>query len=440
MKFDSVGIHRFVLSNGVRVICIPVPGRRSITFGVWVLSGSALEPPSLMGVSHFLEHIVFKGTRSFTARQIVQEIERRGGSIDAYTAKEETCFHSLVLSDDAEIAIRILSELVCQPLLREEDVELERQVILSEISEVWDDTSSLAQDIFPVVLFGDCPIGRPILGSPETVSTIKPDEIRSFWRENYNPRRIIVGAAGNVDPEKLPVQLEGYLSPPEGEAKSGSLELNPLYDGKLVLLPRKTQQVHFLLGVRTFPYRDERRYPLALLDVILGRGSSSRLFQIIREKMGIAYVIQSFSEFYVQTGFWALYAGTAPENFPKLVREVLREIERIVQEPVSDEELEGAKNFLKGRLLLSSESPWHLLTRAIEGEVHLGRFVPFEETVERLMEITPEDIRALARDIFSTEKIVAMAMGEVDEKVVPTIPMEVVREGEDAPLWRCFKG
>jgi len=270
MDFLTLKTSKYTLDNGIRVISIPMAGRRSVTMGVWILTGSADEPEELMGISHFIEHIVFKGTENYSAHDIVAEIERRGGNIDAYTAKEETCYHSVVLYEDIDIALKILGELVCHPQINEHDVELERQVILSEMNESWDDPGSLAQDIFPMLLFGNSSLGNPIFGSFKTVNRITREQIISFRKENYSADRIIVGASGMVDGEALAEKVQRYFDIPPSHSKTGENKFYNDFDGKITIIPHPAQQVHFFLGVRTFPYRDELRYPLAILDIILG--------------------------------------------------------------------------------------------------------------------------------------------------------------------------
>ncbi len=425
MDFLPIKISKSVLDNGLRVITIPMEGRRSATIGVWILTGSANEPKEFLGVSHFIEHIVFKGTKNYSARRIVAEIERKGGSIDAYTAKEETCYHSIMLYDDIDIALKILGEIVCKPAIREEDIELERQVILSEMNEVWDDPGALAQDIFPLLLFGDSPLGRPIFGSFKTVKQITREQMLLFREKHYLAKNIIIGASGMIDNKQFIEEIEKYFNLSSTELPPRKMAFSSDYDGKIIIIPYPAQQVHFFLGTRTFPYSSELRYPLALLDIILGQSSASRLFQKIREEMGLAYVVQSFSEFYQQTGFWAIYAGAAPKHIEKLIVETMKQLKKIANEGISDDELDDAKNYLRGRLLLSAENPWNVLSRAIESEFHLGKFVPFEQTVKKLMMITPEQIKNLAQQLFILENMVAMALGEVDEKMIPDVGLQI---------------
>ena len=422
---SSSDIYRNELSNGMRIIALPVKGRKSIAIGAWILSGASCEPKNLVGVSHFIEHLVFKGTKAFSGKNIVSDIERLGGNIDAYTTREETCYYATMLGEDMEIALKIIADLVCNPLLRKEDVELERQVILSEMSETFDDPSALAQEIFPLLLFGDSPLGRPILGLRKTIENMQIEQLHSFWSEHYSGGNIILGASGAVTPQSFSDLAEKLFTPSRSDIPKSEIYIKTDHDGKLALIKHPSQQIHFILGIRTFPYSDENRFTLAVLDVILGRSSASRLFQRIREQLGLAYNIQSFSEYYKAAGFWGIYAGTAIDNFSKLLSEIFSELKKIAQAEISDSEFNNAKTFLRGRLLLSSESPWNQLSRAIESEIFLKKFISFEDVVEKVMSISLDDVANLAKTLFVPQKIVAMALGDVKDKNLPDVGLTI---------------
>ncbi len=427
MDFKESTVSRFELSSGARLLIVPFQDRKALTIGFWVLTGSAYENPDFLGLSHFAEHILFKGSKNFSGQQIVSEIERKGGNIDAYTTRQETCYYATVLGEDVETAVKILADLVSHPLMRDEDIELERQVILSEIDEVWDEPEALAQEVFALLLFGNSPLGRPIIGTQKTVSRIGRSQLHDYWRTHYVGQNILVGASGAVEPADFAALVDKYLKIPKDLPEfPDTSQVDSKFDGKLVIIPRVSSQVHFFIGSRTFPYRDERRYVLALLDTILGRGSASRLFQIIREKLGLVYNITSFGEYYSDNGLWATYAAASRSNFPKLLIEILKQFNDIAINLVDENEISNAKSFLRGRLLLSSESLWNVLGRAIESERHLGRFVSLEETAQKVMEVTVEEIRELANEIFSPQNIVALAFGDVDEIELPLTELETV--------------
>jgi len=420
-------IHR-TLDSGVQGILLPVPWRKALAIGFWVLKGSANEPSQYQGLSHFLEHMVFRGTAKFSSRQIVESIERLGGTIDAYTSKEETCFFTTLLGEYYETGLEVLSDLVSAPKLSPEDLERERKIVLTEIADNFDDPDSLAQDIFTVLLFGDNSLGGPILGTRATVEKITPDIMRSFWRNAYSDGNILIGASGDVDPEGFLDTLNRFFSPPAPDGAFNLLqpEFSTENDGKFFLVPGKFSQVQFFIGVKTFPFEDDRRYPLALLDTIMGRGSSSRLFQKIREEMGLVYTIQSFSDLFSRTGLWAVYAATSKDNLGALAEAVFAEMRRIAEQVPSPEELENAKNFLKGKLYLTSEGLWANLSRAIEGYRYTGRVIPIEETVDRIMGVSGEEVSQLAAELFKPENLVALAFGDIPGQT-PDIPMEFVR-------------
>ena len=430
MNTKQYHLEKYKSDNGLRILTVPIERRRAASIGFWVLTGSAYELPEFQGISHFVEHIVFRGTENYSGKEIVAIIEKLGGSIDAYTSKEETCYYATVLGEDIETAVKILSDLVSRPLFDRKDVELERSVVLSEIDDWFDDHSSLAQDLFMKVFFGDLPLGNPILGSKHSVSEIGLKDLKDYWLKNYSDGNILIGAAGAVDGERFVELVRENLS----ERVSREKYFHPKVDrkennnGKLVIVPKKSPQVHFFIGGRTFPFVDNRRYALAVLDALMGRGSASRLFQIIREKMGLVYNIQSFNEFYTDAGFWAVYAGTSPKKFTKLFDEILKQFDIIRKNRVGPSELDDAKNFLRGRLLLSSENIWTILNRAVECERYLGRFVSIEETIEKIMNITSDDIIELADEILRNENLVAFAFGDIDASKIRNENFDIVEK------------
>jgi len=430
MNTKQYHLEKYKSDNGLRILTVPIERRRAASIGFWVLTGSAYELPGFQGISHFVEHIVFRGTENYSGKEIVANIEKLGGSIDAYTSKEETCYYATVLGEDIDVAVKILADIVSRPLFVKNDIELERNVIQSEIDDIMDAPESLAQELFLKLFFGDSQLGRPILGSKDSVSKISGDDLKNYWSENYSGGKIIIGAAGAVDIEKFIELVEENLAERVFKEKSYHPKINwqENNDGKLVIISKKSSQVHFFIGARTFPFDDERRYALAVLDAIMGRGSASRLFQIIREKMGLVYHIQSFSEFYTTTGLWAVYAGTSPKNFQKLFDEISTQFDIIRKNPTDSNELADAKNFLRGRLLLSSESIWTILNRAVECEHYLGKFISIEETIEKFMNITADDIIELADEILRPDNLTAFAFGDVDGSKLKNKDFEIIQK------------
>ncbi len=424
----EIKVYHYKIYDGIEVLILPVSWRKALAIGFWAKVGSVNEPPEYQGLSHFLEHTVFRGTRNLSSRQIVENIEKLGGTIDAYTSKEETCFFTTLLGEYFETGIMVLSELVSAPRLADEDIERERKVILTEIADNFDDPDSLAQDLFTIALFGNSPVGRPILGTKTTVGRIDGATLRAFWRNTYSDGNLLIGAYGNVDPEKFMETFQKYFTPPEpdGTFTPQKPAFSTENDGKFILVPGKFSQVHFFIGTRTFPFENSRRYPLALLDTIMGRGSSSRLFQKIREEMGLVYTIQSFSDLLSITGLWAVYGATSRDNLKKLAETIYDEFRRIGEEGPSPEELENAKNFLKGKLFLNSEGLWSNLSRTIESYRYTGRVIPIDETVEKVMAVSAEEIAELARELLRPENLVALAFGDIPDDL-PDLPMEFSR-------------
>ncbi len=415
-KFSKHGarFEQRITKNGIRVLCLPVEGRNSLTVGVWVKAGSAYEQNYELGIGHFAEHISFKGTKSYSAKDISLEIESRGGSIDAYTAREEICFYATVLGEDIEAAVHVLGDIVSHPLLRKADIEIERKVICSEIDEIYDDPEQLAQDVFPILLFGQTSPGMPIAGSKKTVSQIDKQMLLEHRAKNFFGKNILVGAAGNFSPEVLVALVEKFFSMPEDSMSARHyLPHNDGMAGKLCLIEQNSSQVHFYLGTKTFPFANPNRYALAILDTVLGRTSSSRLFQNIREKKGLVYNVASFGEYYSECGFWLCYSSCARANFNKVYAETLAQLAEMCDEVLPQQEFDNAKNFLRKRLLLAQESLWNELTRAVEGIQHFGYVMPREESEQNIMQVTREDVRQLAETLFAPNSMVGLAFGDI---------------------------
>jgi predicted Zn-dependent peptidase len=422
MKENGYQIDKIILDNGLRVISSTIPGRKAVSIGVWVLSGSADESSDKAGISHLLEHMVFKGTEKYDAKELVSTIERLGGYIDAYSARQETCFNCSVLSEDLPVALDTLSQIVAKPRLNFHDLELEREVVISEMNESVENPESLAADLFPVLMLGKSSLGCPIMGNLKSVSSIIAEDLKDYWRKNYCSSNIIVGATGDVNFENFSnLVRDKFSGVPVGKVIKTYDRKNGA-NGKITIIHHNSQMVHVFIGVRTFPYKDSHRYILALIDSILGRGSSGRLFQNIREKKGLAYNIQSFSEYYLQDGYWAIYAATSPKKLNELIVCVLDELRQLRNNLISDNELNEVKSFIRRRFLLSMDNMWRVISRAIETEVHLGRYIQISETLEKFLKVDAEQILQLANRLFEPSKLVIMVMGPIEE--VPEMGFE----------------
>jgi predicted Zn-dependent peptidase len=414
------------LPNGIRIVMEPVPTVPSVALCFWVKSGSRYEQPHQHGMAHFLEHMLFKGTTNRTAMQIAQEIEGRGGVLNASTGKELTCYYARVLSEHLPIAVEVLSDLLLNAKLDPDELEREKGVVLEEMRMIEDTPDELLHDLFAEVHWGNHPLGRRIIGSPETVRAFTREGLIEFITTHYRPENLVVSAAGHFEPDSLVKEVERWLgswrSPVSGAAGTIAIESHPAPPRKVQpkwhqqLFPREVEQVHFCLGVDGVSFLDERRYALAVLNSLLGGSMFSRLWQEIREKRGLVYDIGSYSMPMSDGGLFVIYGGTAPEHFEQVVSLVLAELDRLCDEPPSEEEVSNARNQLKGTRLLALES---MQTRAelIGSEVLMrGAVVPMEEIIARIEAVQPEDLRALAAELFEPDRRTLVAI---------TPPMEI---------------
>ncbi len=403
------------LANGIRIVMEPVPTVQSVALCFWVKSGSRYELPHQHGMAHFLEHMLFKGTANRTAVQIAQEIEGRGGILNASTGKELTCYYARVLSEHLPIAVEVLSDLLLNATLDPEELEREKGVILEEMRMIEDTPDEVLHDLFTEVHWGGHPLGRRIIGSPETVSAFTREGLLEFIHTHYLPERIVISAAGNFEPDALVKEVERWL---------GGWRLNPVIASTkglspprkvqnslhVQLFPREVEQVHFCIGVDGVSFMDERRYALAVLNSLLGGSMFSRLWQEIRERRGLAYDIGSYSLPMSDGGLFVVYGGTAQEHFEQVAELVHAELDRLRHEPPSEEETQSARNQLKGTRVLALEA---MQTRAelIGSEVLMrGEVVPMEEVLARIDAVTPDDIHALATELFEPDQRTVVAI------------------------------
>lgn len=384
---------------------------RSVSVGIWVTTGSQDEPPNLAGISHFIEHMLFKGTERRTARDIAVEIDSVGGQINGFTEREMTCYHAHLLGEHLPLALDILSDMVRNPALRPEDVLLEKNVVLEEINRYEDSPEEQACDMLLRCVWGGHSLGRPILGSRKVVGRLTPKTLRNYIRRRYTAERIIVSAAGAVEHDELVGLVKRVLSdlPRGGE---GEVEPPSPQGGKVaVRRKRDLEQVHVCLGVSACSQLDERRYAQAVLDTILGASVSSRLFQEVREKRGLAYAVGSQSLMLKRAGVLEIYAAVSPKSVGELIRVVGEQIRSLASEGPTEEEVERAKSHIKGSFLMALESPGGVMTRLARTLYYFGRVVPVEETIERTEKVTLDEVREIAGELFSPGRICAAAVG-----------------------------
>lgn len=399
------------VGDGLIVLTESMPGVRSASIGVWVRAGSVHETPELMGASHMLEHMVFKGTARRSAHELALVLERLGGSLDAYTTREHTCYQAKVLDEHADIALDVLADLVLAPQLRAEDLELEREVVLEEIATVEDTPDDLIFDLHAERLWGDHPYGYSILGTRETVSALDDATLRALHGRAYHRRNTVVAAAGNVDHERFTARVaELFEHAPTGAPLNGPPSAAHKEPGE-TRIERASAQSHIVFGTRTFGHRDPRRIALVLLSNAFGGGMSSRLFQRVREELGLAYAIYSFQSFYRDAGVSAVYVGTRPEWADRADAVIRDEMAKLARDGLSDTELADAKGQVKGQVVLSLESSGARLSRLAGTELYDEPFRSIEQVLAAVDAVTQDDVAALAATYFDPDRQVALRLG-----------------------------
>jgi predicted Zn-dependent peptidase len=408
------GFSRTELPSGPTVLTETMPGVRSVSVGVWARSGSLYEVPAEMGVSHLLEHMVFKGTRSRSARDLALSLERVGGSLNAYTDRDHTGFHAKVRDVDLGLAVDVLADLVLNPLLRGEDLELEREVVLEEISTVEDTPDDLVFELHSHELWGDHPYGYSILGTRETVSRLTAADLARAHDRAYRSSDLVVAAAGSVKHAEM-VELASALFHPWQGAPLGERPAPPVaraeVSGRVVHVPRAAAQTHLVFGTPTFGHRDPRRYAMVLLANAFGGGMSSRLFQRVREELGLAYTVFSYQTFYADAGVSGVYVGTRPEWAARAEEVIRAELRLLASGGLSAEELADIRGQVKGQIVLSLESSGARLQRLAGLALYEEPYLTLDELTARIDAITLDDLAALAAEFFDPDRQLVLRLG-----------------------------
>jgi len=402
------------LANGVRVITEAMPHVRSVSVGIWIGSGSRREIGEQNGLSHFIEHMLFKGTTRRSAEDIARSVDSIGGNLDAFTAKELVCFNTKVLDQHLSLAFDVIADLVLHPLFRDEDIEKEKGVILEEIKMEADSPDYLVHEIFTSNFWKDHPLGKPILGTRETVKRFDRAMLNSFYSAVYAPANVLVTAAGNLTHERM-VNLvrEHFESLPPGEPLPP--DQAPTTHARIALRNKKAlEQVHLCLGVPSYPLPHEERFACYVLNTLLGGGMSSRLFQNIRERQGLAYAVFSELNPYRDTGCLSIYAGTSIESARKVVESILSEFRQLKAQEVNDEELRRAKDHLKGSLMLSLESTSSRMSNLARQEMYFAKFFTLDELVESIEAVTAADVQRIAQTFFDPKQIALTVLGNLE--------------------------
>jgi len=406
---DPLGgtVLRTELPNGLRILTEAIPAMRSVSFGVWVAVGSRDESPKLAGVSHFLEHLLFKGTHKRTALDISAEIEAVGGETNAFTTKEYTCYYARVLDADLPLAIDVVCDLVTDSLLAEADVETERGVILEEIAMHDDEPGDEVHDLFAGAVYGTHPLGRRISGSPASISAMTRRQVQSFYRKRYVPPSIVVAAAGNLDHKRV-VKLvrDSFAAAGLADAIATPATQRPA-DGvvatrhQVAVLAKDTEQAHLVLGGSGISRMDERRFAVGVLNNVLGGGMSSRLFQEIREKRGLAYSVYSYTSQYSDSGLFAVYAGCAPGKVDEVLELVRTELTEVAAHGVDPTEVARGKGMLKGALVLGLEDTGSRMTRLGKGELLYNELLTVDQLLSKVDAVSVEQVRDAAADLLA---------------------------------------
>jgi predicted Zn-dependent peptidase len=407
-------IEMTTLANGVRVITEEMPHVRSVSVGVWINAGSRSETSEQNGISHFIEHMLFKGTTRRSAEDIARSVDSIGGNLDAFTAKELVCFNTKVLDQHLSQAFDVLADLVLHPMFRTEDIEKEKGVILEEIKMEADSPDNLVHEIFSSNFWKDHPLGKPILGTPQTVKRFDGTMIRNYYGSVYVPANLIVTAAGNLTHERLVALVcEHFESlPPVDLPQSDPV---PATHARLALRNKKAlEQVHLVLGVPSYPLPHEERFGCYVMNTLLGGGMSSRLFQNIRERQGLAYAVFSELNPYRDTGCMSIYAGTSTESARQVVESIIQEFRQLKSETVGEEELRRAKDHLKGSLMLSLESTSSRMSNLARQEMYFAKFFTLDELVESIEAVTADDVQRIARTFFDPKQIALTVLGNLE--------------------------
>jgi predicted Zn-dependent peptidase len=402
------------LPNGLEVVVEEIPLLRSVSLGLWVRQGSRHETDEQAGLSHFIEHLVFKGTTNRSCLQIAEAIDSMGGNLDAFTGREYTSFIAKVLDSHFEDALGLLTEVALRPKLDAADMELEREVILEELKMVQDSPEELAHEVFNRTFFNSHPLGRSILGEESTVRAFSLKDLSRFFRENYRPGRMLLAVAGNVKSEDVFEAAQRFLGAMEAGG-AVAVESPPIYLPRSKMLEREQlEQVHVLLGANAFGKTDSRRYALDTLNTYLGGSVSSRLFQHVRERLGLAYAINSFTNTFKDCGLMGIYAATSPDRVEQLIEVVLEELREVAAGDIDRTHIERVKAFIKGDVMLGLENTANRMAFLARQMIYFGEVTQMDEVMARLDAVTIEDVASVAREIIQGSPLTVAAVGNRD--------------------------
>ena len=402
------------LNNGIQVLTEDISHVRSVVLGIWVNVGSRDEPREMAGVSHFVEHLMFKGTRKRTAREIAEALDAVGGQLNAFTTKEYTCYYARVADEHFDLALDILADMVLESRFAAEDINRERNVIAEEIKMYEDTPDELVHDVFATTIWQDHALGQPVIGRAGVIENLTRDQIMSYYQAHYVPANLVVAVAGNINHQKVVEKVESVLGHLKGEAKPRN-PVVPAPHERVACRIKDTEQVHLCMGVPGLPLDHEHVYVLQLINTALGGGLSSRLFQEIRENRGLVYSIYSYHSSYHDAGLFCVYAGLSKNNVAQVMELVFKEIRDIQENGIAEEELRRAKDQVKGNLFLSLENVTTRMSRLAKSQLYLGRIVTPEEVVEKVGRVTREQTRDVARAMLLPRTFAIASVGPWDD-------------------------
>lgn len=414
LKNDTV---KTQLDNGVRIITEKVPGVRSAATGIWVGAGSRHENERNSGISHFIEHLMFKGTEKRTATQIAEELDAVGGQLNAFTTKEFTCYYAKTLDEHFNLALDVLADMFFNSTFSEKAIEKERGVIEEEIKMYEDTPDELIHDLFVRTVWPEHPLGKPILGSIDSLEKITRQDITSYIDGNYLPERVVVAVAGNIDHDAVREKIVSYFAHLEKKRKAGTVSPPDNPPARSTNLSRPTGQVQICLGTPGVSQLDDRLYSVYILNNVLGGGLSSRLVQKIREERGLAYSVYTYHTAFCDTGLFTFYAGTSPTKYDEVIELILQEIKGVTEKGITEKELTRTKEQIKGSLYLGLESVSSRMTRLGRSELCIGRVITPDEVIKKISAVTLDDVQSIAGELFSDRSFSLSTIGPLEENV-----------------------
>lgn len=415
--------HKHVFENGITLVVDKMPYVRSVSIGIWVKVGAKHEDSSRNGISHFIEHMLFKGTRSKNAHQIAETIDGIGGQLGGFTSREHTCYYAKVSNEHVTTAISLLSDIFLNSLFDQGEVEREKMVVLEEIKMVEDDSQELIHDLFTQTIWGSSSLGQPVLGKASVINSLDSNGLIDFWRTHYTPDRVVISVAGNIDYDLI-LKETGHLFDSSNGTPWGQKIDIPEVKQNLSFKKRDLEQIHLCLGVPGLPYTDKDRYALLILNTILGGGMSSRLFQEIREKRGLAYAVYSYPASYKDAGLFVVYVGTSPKNLQESTDIIFSQFLDLKNNGITDVELQKTKEQLKGDLILHSEDTYDRMARLAKHELYFKRFFTLDETLHLIDEVDLSQVKDLARSLFQSEFLNLVLIGNVKKEEIKRVKLE----------------